>query len=76
MIAPELLIPLAVFACLENGCTEAYRMDDFVLGIEPTDDEHAAVNIEQIYRVQRVRRFRYRGTAGDRNVHQMSGRVG
>lgn len=75
MVSPEMLIPLAVFACLESGCREAYKMDDFVIGIEATDDEHAAVNIEKIYRVQRVRRFRYRGTAGDRNVHQMTGRV-
>jgi hypothetical protein len=75
MLAPEMLIPLAVFACLENGCAEAYRMDDFVVGIEPGDAPDAAVNVELTYRVKRVRRFSYRGTAGDRNVHQMTGRV-
>ncbi len=75
MLSQEMLVPLAVFACLENGCTEASRMDDFVIGIEAGDPADKAVQMEQLYRVQRVRRFRYAGTAGDRNVHQMTGRV-
>ncbi|MGO8903519.1 MAG: hypothetical protein ACLQU5_35035 [Isosphaeraceae bacterium] len=58
-----------------NGCVETYRIDDFLVGIEPGNAPDAAVNMELTYRVQRVRRYRYRGTAGDWNVHQMSGRV-
>jgi hypothetical protein len=75
IVAPELFIPLAVFACLENGCVEAYRMDEFVVGIEPGDAPDAAVRVELTHRVQRVRRFHYQGTACDQNLHQASGHI-
>jgi hypothetical protein len=75
MLPPEMLIPLAIFALLETGCTEVHRMGDVAVGFEDTDAADAAETMRRIYRVEYARRFAYRGTAGDRNVHMMSGRV-
>jgi hypothetical protein len=75
MLTQEALVPLAVFALLENGCKEVYLMGDAVLGIEPGDPADTADTMRRVYKVEYARRFSYGGTAGDRNVHQMSGRV-
>lgn len=73
MLAQEMFLPLAIFALLESGCREAWKIERGLAGIERTD---AAEEIERARRVHPpLRRFAYRGTAGDRNVHQMSGRV-
>lgn len=75
MAAPELFVPLAVFALLEAGHKEVYLMKDgAVLGFkdEPTAED---LRVVQIVHGGFARGFRYGGTAGDRNVHEMSGRV-
>ena len=75
MLSQEALTPLAVFALLESGCTEVYLMGHLVVGIEPGDPEDAAETMRRVTKVEHARRFRYGGTAGDRNVHVMTGRV-
>ena len=75
MLTQEALVPLAVFALLENGCKEVYLMGQVVVGIEPGDPPDSAETMRRVYRVEHARRFSYGGTAGDRNVHVMSGRV-
>ena len=75
MLSQESLTPVAVFALLENGCKEVYLMGPVVVGIEPGDPEDAAETMRRVYKVDYARRLSYGGTAGDRNVHVMSGRV-
>jgi hypothetical protein len=75
MLTQEALVPLAVFALLEHGCKEVHLMVDMVLGIEPGDPAHSTETMRWVYQREYARRFSYGGTAGDRNVHQMSGRV-
>jgi hypothetical protein len=75
MLTQEMLVPLAVFALLESGCKEAYLMGSVVLGIENGDPPDTAETMRKAYGLEYARRFSYGGTAGDRNVHQMSGRV-
>lgn len=78
MLAPELLIPLAVFALLEHGCCEVWRTKSGdLLGIEPSDDAERVEAIKQLHANNGhfVRRYAYAGTAGDRNRHEMTGRV-
>lgn len=76
MLAPELLTPIAVFALLENGCLEAWACCGTVIGILPDDDrEECVAFIKRFHADKGLRRLAYQGTARDRNVHQMSGRV-
>ena len=78
MVAPELLVPLGVFALLENGCREVWRTkSDGLLGIEPNDDPQRVEGVKRFHadRDSFVRRYAYAGTAGDRNRHEMTGRV-
>ena len=75
MLAPEMLMPLSIFALLETGCKEVYRMGEVAVGFEDSDASDAPETMRRIYRVEYARRFAYHGTAGDRNVHMMSGRV-
>ena len=74
MLAQEMLVPLAIFALLENGCSEAYILNGTVIGIEAVDPPDTAETMRKAYRVEHARRFSYGGT-GDRNQHQMSGRI-
>lgn len=76
MLAPELFNVLSVFALLESGCTEVYVVADRgVLGFEPSDDAATINRTKRHYGTRLGRRFSYGGTAGDRNVHAMSGRI-
>lgn len=75
LVPPELFIPLGAFALLESGCNDVWQVGDSLMGFEPSDSEEQRVTYESIYGPNRKRRFRYLGTAGDRNVHQMTGRV-
>ena len=78
MAAPELLVPLGVFALLENGCREVWRTkSDGLLGIEPNDDPQRVEGVKRFHADHDsfVRRYAYAGTAGDRNRHEMTGRV-
>ena len=73
MLAHEMLLPLGIFALLESGCTEVWRAKDFLLGIDASDSPEELTRLLQIHGP--LRRLSYHGTAGDRNVHVMSGRV-
>lgn len=75
LLPPTMLLPLGVFALLESGCTEVWQIGDSLIGMEPTDTTDERERAEQVYGDRRNRIFRYGGTAGDRNVHMMSGRV-
>ena len=71
-----MLAPLSIFALLESGCSEVYVVRDHgTMGIETTDDDEVVLRIKQHFGDRLGRRFAYRGTAGDRNVHQISGRI-
>ena len=76
MLAPDLLSFLAVFALLESGCREVWlTKGGSVIGIEVDDTVESVERFERIHANDLSRRFRYAGTAGDRNRHVMSGRV-
>lgn len=75
MLTREMLQPLAVFALLESGCKEVYLVKDSVHGVEETDPPTAIENVKRWSNVDYARRLAYAGTARDRNVHVMSGRV-
>lgn len=72
MLAQGHLIPIGIFALLESGCTEVLQAGECLYGMEPGDDESRKFIVG---RFQNSRRFAYTGTAGDRNVHQMTQRV-
>lgn len=74
-VLPEMFVPLGAFALLEFGCPEVWQVAESLVGFETCDsDEHRRI-YESIYGPNRKRIFRYAGTAGDRNVHQMTGRI-
>ena len=75
LLPPSMFLPLGVFALLESGCTEVWQIGEALIGMEPTDTTDERERAEKVYSERRNRIFRYGGTAGDRNVHQMSGRV-
>ncbi len=75
MLTREMLQPLAVFALLESGCKEVYLVKDSVHGVEETDPPTAIENVKRWSNVDYARRLAYAGTARDRNVHVISGRV-
>ena len=76
MLAPELLSVAGVFALLESGCREVWvTKDGAVLGIEAEDDPERTEALRSVYADRLRRCFGYRGTAGDRNRHAMTGRV-
>ena len=77
MLAPELLATIAVFALLENGCTDVWKIrDEAVVGIEPSDDRDERIQwIKDRYGTERVRRLSHQGTCGHRNMHVMTGRI-
>lgn len=76
MLAPELFGAVCVFALLDSGCKEVWLFKNFsLLGVEPGDNPQEVATAKMIYAENTVRYFRYAGTAGDRNVHEMTGRV-
>ena len=75
MLAPEMLIPLGAFALLESGCREVWLVSQTLIGIESTDEDSEVELKRQFHQNNMQRRFAYAGTAGDRNVHMMTGRV-
>jgi hypothetical protein len=76
MLVPELITVVGVFALLDAGCREVWTMNQRgVVGFEPTDEAERVQCFKEIYAKQLGRRFGYFGTAGDRNVHVMTGRV-
>ena len=75
MFPHEMLQPLAVFALLESNCKEVYLIRGSVYGVEESDGPSAIEDVKRLCNVEYARRLSYSGTAGDRNVHQFSGRV-
>jgi hypothetical protein len=76
MLALELLAPIGVFALLENGCTEVWLLKDGgLIGIEPGDAADIIGANRRLVGDRLARSLGYRGTAGDRNVHVMTGRI-
>ncbi|MBW3596955.1 MAG: hypothetical protein KY475_06735 [Planctomycetes bacterium] len=76
LLAPEMLTPLGIFALLDAGCTEVwlYR-NGSLLGVEPADTAEHVELCRRMAPEALARVFAARGTAGDRNVHQMTGRI-
>lgn len=87
MIAPQMLVPLAVFACWSRNCSAAYIMyDNSVVGIESTDEPEAVkqwLGWNQGKFCEECRRYgkgggvnyQYRNHGVKRQVHAMSGRT-
>jgi hypothetical protein len=76
LLAPEVMTFLAVFALLENGCHEVWQTKHSgVVGIEASDPADRLETFQRFQADNLVRRFAYAGTAGDRNLHVMSGRI-
>ena len=76
LLVPEMFVPLGVFALLESGCSECWQHQrGELLGIESGDAPEQVESYRTMYRDVLVRKFAYQGTAGDRNIHVMSGRV-
>ena len=76
MLPFEMLVPLAIFALLESGCPAVWIVrDGGVIGIEPSDSPEIIEANRNLVGDRLARTLAYRGTAGDRNVHVMSGRV-
>jgi hypothetical protein len=76
MLAPELLPFVGVFALLEHGCREVWiTKGQGVIGMEAEDYPEKVESFLRLYADKLARRFTYGGTAGDRNVHAMTGRT-
>jgi hypothetical protein len=76
LLSREMLTPVGIFALLRSGCTEAWVLrDGSVIGIETDDGPERVDALGRLHGDNVVRRFACRGTAGDRNVHVMTGRV-
>lgn len=76
MLSREMFVPVGIFALLETGCAEVWQdADGSLLGIDQGDAlEHVAA-AKRLAHASLVRTYRYGGTAGDRNLHMMSGRT-
>jgi hypothetical protein len=75
MVTQEMLPVLGVFALLEAGCPEVHLLGGSVVGIEPDDPPETVELMRKSRHVEHSRRFSYGGTAGDRNRHEMTGRI-
>jgi hypothetical protein len=77
LLSQEMLMPVAVFALLENDCCEVWVVEgDTVFGLESSDGRDEALKLVLgPHMKSMLRRLAYQGTAGDRNVHRMSGRI-
>lgn len=84
MIARDMLPSLSVFAALESPgiveCYVVYQKGEWVgtYGFNKTDKEAHLddwLEFERRNKDNHARRYAYEGTAGDRNRHEMSGRV-
>ncbi len=76
MLPPEMLVPLGLFALLESGCIEILLFKSGgLIGIEPNDSADDIETIRRYPPSALQRTFKREGTAGDRNRHQMTGRV-
>ncbi|MFO0945646.1 MAG: hypothetical protein U1D30_06840 [Planctomycetota bacterium] len=72
--APQFFGPIAVF-CLGGHHTAHVLANGVVAGIGKEDPPELVEQWRLLHTGDIERRFTYAGTAGDRNIHQMSGRV-
>lgn len=73
MLSGEAMLPIGIFALLETGCRKVLMYERLLVGLESGDDEE---DVARRFQGQKLlRSFAYRGTAGDRNIHVMTGRV-
>lgn len=76
LLAAEFMIPVGVFALLENGCKEVWVVQhQGVHGIQAADPADTVDALKNWLGAENLRRLAYHGTARDRNLHVMSGRV-
>lgn len=78
MLARDMYVPIAVFALLESTCKEVWLLKDECLrGIESHDSEEYIELHRKLAEEDKsiIRVFSYHGTAGDRNIHEMTGRI-
>ena len=73
MLSHDSLVPLAVFALLAAECAEVWILEGEVLGIQSGENGESRERLRAIYKPRRI--LKPCGTAGDRNVHAMSGRI-
>lgn len=74
LLTHDMLTSIAVFALLETGCTEVWVLKNkAVVGIEASDTEEELKIWQDVHAP--FRRLKPQGTAGDRNVHLMTGRT-
>lgn len=73
LLSPESLVPLSVFALFSTGCTEVWLIEQGVIGLCGGDSTKDREWARAHCKVQRI--LKPQGTAGERNVHQMTGRV-
>lgn len=76
MLTTELIPFLGIFALLESGCPEVWLLKDgSLIALEATDSPELIEAHRHLVGDRLARVLAYRGTAGDRNVHVMSGRI-
>ncbi len=76
LLPPDLFATLAVFALLESNHLEAWVCKNgTVLGFDAHDTQDEKEQTARFLEGEVVRTFAYRGTAGSRNRHAMTGRV-
>jgi hypothetical protein len=73
LLSPESLAPLSAFALFAAGCTEVWFIEQGVIGMGGDDMAKEREWARAQYKPSRI--LRPQGTAGERNVHQMTGRV-
>ena len=73
MLAYEFLIPIGIFALLENGCTEVWHCGDSLIGIEPTDHFDHPDEVKKVYKVTRVLRYGGEYATHYPDIHSLSG---
>lgn len=76
LLPPELFATLAIFALLESNHLEAWACKNgTVLGFDASDTPECIEQSARFLEGDVSRKFSYRGTARDRNVHVMSGHI-
>ena len=76
MLTTELVPFLGIFALLESGSPEVWLLKDgSLIAPEATDSPEQIAANRHLIGDHLARVLAYRGTAGDRNVHVMSGRT-
>jgi hypothetical protein len=76
LLSREMLTPVGIFALLQSGCSQVWQLrDGSLIGVDAADSAEHIAAVATARRDDIVRTYACRGTAGDRNVHVMTGRV-